>query len=541
MTQDGDAPGQKPVPTQPTTSGGAAEPSALGSEGDQGKAPLRSETAQGDPVDQGDVPPRAGASAGGQGGAPLRTGTKATPQHDLVNRPLGAAIRQLAVPAALGMLYNTMFNIVDIFFAGQLGTQAQAGLALGYQGFAILMAFGFGLSAAMSALVGHAVGAEDSVKAQDTAAQGLAFAALIGAGLLLVGWGGGAALITLISEPGAYRDAAVMYLNVLLLSLPCYIVAYACNGILQAQGDGKSMQRGIMFAAIANVALNPLCIYGVPGLWSGLGFAGLAASTVIAWVGVVIFMLWRVRCAPATGDLTVPHLLRTARRPDGAAFREIAGQSLPATFTFMILFMSGFIVTFALKGFGQHAIAGYGVAIRVEQILFLPLQGLTLALLPVAAQAYGAGAFHRMWEALFFCLKWGSLMGVAAAVLLWSVGGTVLQIFTQDPEVLRVGLAYLRIDGLVLPFYTMLFAFNSMFQALKRARLPLWIGIYRRGIGLAFFIWLFIGPLGFDEVGVWLAHVVAVVTGWGLAALIMWRVARGLDDASARNTAQQAR
>jgi len=421
------------------------------------------------------------------------------------------------------MLYSTMFNIVDIFYAGLLGTEAQAGMSLGYQGFAVLMAFGFGAAAAMGALVGHAVGAKDARAARQTAAQGLAFAILTGLVLTALGLAFGPALIAVISEPGAYREAAVAYLRIVLLGLPCFITAYACNGILQAQGDAKSLQRALLVSALGNVVLNPLCIYGIPGVWGGMGFVGLAASTVIAWGGVVAYMLRRVLQAEATRGLS-----RSELRPDGKAFAEIAGQALPATFAFMILFLSGFIVTYALKGFGAHAIAGYGVSIRIEQILFLPLQGLSLALLPLAAQAYGAGEHQRMWDALYYCVRVGTLMSIAAAAIIWVLGGPAMRLFTDDPEVVRVGLAYLRIDALVLPFYTMLFAFNSMFQALKRARVPLWIGLYRRGVGLALFIWLFIGPLGFDELGVWYAHVAAVVTGWILAVVLLWRVAQSV-------------
>lgn len=451
------------------------------------------------------------------------TPAEAPAKHDLVNRPIGQALRQLAIPAALGMLFTTMFNIVDIFFAGLLGTDAQAGLSLGYQGFAVLMAFGFGLSAAMGALVGQAVGAGDTDKARTIAGQGLAFAGLIGIGLMLLGWGAGRSVIAAISEPGSYRDAAMVYLNIMLLSLPCFIIAHGCNGILQAQGDAKSLQRALLMAAIANVGLNPLFIYGIPGIWDGMGLAGIATATVVAWLGVVVFMVLRVSGAAVSAGLQ-----RDDLRPRAQEFRSIASQALPATFAFMILFMSGLIVTYALKSFGGHAVAGYGIAIRLEQILFLPLQGLTLALLPVVAQAYGAQEFTRMWEALRYCLWLGVSMAVAAAIVIWTVGGTVMQLFTTDAEVLRVGLAYLHIDAFGLPFYTMLFAFNSMFQALQRARLPLWIGLYRRGVGLALFIWLFIGPWGFDETGIWYAHIAAVVSGWMLASLLLWQLSRSV-------------
>ncbi len=455
---------------------------------------------------------------------PPKTGTDAAQQpsnqHDLTTRPIPEVIRQIAVPAALGMLYTTLFNIVDIFFAGQLSTEAQAGLALGYQTYAVLMAFGYGLAAGMGALVGNAIGQGGAASARMICAQGLSYGAVTGCILAGLGAFAGPWIISLVSDPGGFRTAATGYFSVLLIALPGFVVTFGCNGILQAQGDGKSMQRAMLCAAIANVGLNPLCIYGIPGIWSGFGFEGLAVSSVISWAGVVVFMVWRALRSPALAQFGFHDL-----RPESAQYWEIATQAIPAASSFLVLFLSSFIVLYALKIFGEHAVAGYGVAIRIEQILFLPMLGLSHALLPVAAQNVGALSFDRVREAFAMCIRTGCILAVSSTLLLWSVGGWVIGFFTSDPEVTRVGVAYLRIDSLVLPFYMMMFAMNSMFQAMKRPVWPLWINIYRRVFGLAFFIWLFIGPLAFGEAGIWWAHVVALITGWIMSFVLLSRVA----------------
>ena len=92
---------------------------------------------------------------------------------DLTKGSIATHFRILAVPAALGMLFNTLYNVVDMYFAGMLSTSAQAGLALGYQAFYIAMSVGFGLGAAMGALVGNTLGAGQRKEARRFAAQGM--------------------------------------------------------------------------------------------------------------------------------------------------------------------------------------------------------------------------------------------------------------------------------------------------------------------------------------------------------------------------------
>lgn len=440
---------------------------------------------------------------------------------DLTRGPISGHFRALAIPGALGMLFNTLYNIVDMFFAGLMGTSEQAGLALGFQAFFIALSVGVGLAAAMSALVGNALGARDRRQARRTAAQGLAYALIAALVLGLAGQWYGPALVELVSEPGAYRDAGIRYFRLLSLALPAFLIAFACNGILQAHGDGRSMQRALIAAFFANIALNPLCIYGIPGVWTGLGFDGLAVSTVISQTGVMLFMIRQVMRLRS-----MAHPRARNFRPSAARFREISLQTLPVAASMLVLFAATFVIQYALKGFGEHAIAGYGLAIRLEQILLLPILGVTGALLPIVSQNFGAGDFDRVRAAVFFCWKVGFVMAAIAAPALWIFAGPVLALFTDNPEVIRVGVHYLHIDGVILPAYMMLFAINSLLQALKRPVMTVWISLYRQGFGVAFFIWLFVGMAGFDERGVWYGVACAVLSGLVLSLAIVTRVAR---------------
>jgi Na+-driven multidrug efflux pump len=192
----------------------------------------------------------------------------------------------------------------------------------------------------------------------------------------------------------------------------------------------------------------------------------------------------------------------------------------------VVMMFSGFVVQFYLKGFGGDAVAAYGIALRVEQLLLLPAFGLTGALLPIAAQNYGAKNFDRVREAFFFCCKVGVIMMLLASGVLWLAAEFLIGIFTDSEEVRRIGAQYLRVDGFILPIYLVLFAINSLLQAFKKPIWTLVIGIYRQGIAVALFVYLFVNVFDFDTLGVWLGIATSVVTGMAVSAIVVQLIAK---------------
>lgn len=441
--------------------------------------------------------------------------------QDLTTGPITGHFRKLAVPAAIGMLFSTLYNVVDTFYAGFFGTQAQAGLAVGFQAFFVLVAIGFGLGSAMSALVGNAKGRKDSTDARRLALQGIGFGAIATVVLVGIALVSGPALIAVVSEPGAYRDAGLTYYTWLIAALPGFIMAQTANGVLQARGDTVSMQRALIVAFFVNIGLNPLLMYGVPGVLPGMGFAGIALATALSQSGVAVFLLWRV-----FGRAMMQGLVWSEFTPVPAKYKEIAGQAFPASFALLITFASGFIVQFALKGYGGESLAAYGISLRIEQLFLLPALGITIALVPIAAQNYGAGHHDRVGQAFRRCWTLGVIVTGCAFPFLWFGGGYATSLFSSDPEVIRIGALFLKVEAVVLPAYMLLFSVNALLQALKKAVWTLWIGIYRQGIGLALFIWLFTQVFDWGLWGVRLGIALAVITGLGMSLLIARRVAR---------------
>ena len=442
--------------------------------------------------------------------------------YDLTEGSLALHFRRLAVPAAIGMVFTTLYNVVDVFFAGLIGTAAQAGLAISFQAFFLFITFGFGLSSAMTALVGNAIGAKKDEEARIVAARGIGFGVIISLVLMVAAWFIGPELIKLVSTEGAYRDAGTRYFRVLILAMPGFVLAFGVNGLLQSQGDTVSMQHGQIAAFFANIALNPLLVFGIPGIWGGMGFDGIAVSTVISQTGIMVYVIWRLFRTDLMDGVTW-----ACFRPEMGTYGAIARQMLPVTMTMFVMMSAGFIVQFYLKSFGTSAVAAYGVALRVEQLFLLPVFGLTGALLPIAAQNFGAGQHDRVRQALFVCWKFGWMFMAVACPILFFASPLLMRTFTDDPEVIRIGVSYLRVDGFILPIYMMLFAINSFLQALKRPIWTFWIGAYRQAFGVAFFVYVYVMIYDFGVMGVWFGIATAVTSGWLISLIVADYVARG--------------
>ena len=440
---------------------------------------------------------------------------------DLTVGSIPGHFRRMAIPTAIGMVFTTLYNVVDSYFAGIISTDALAALAVSFHVFFILVTFGFGVNSAMGALVGNALGAGRRRYARTIACQGISYAVVASILLTVVGYAVSPFLISAVSEPGSFRDLANAYIDVLLLAAPAFIVVFSINGILGAQGDAVSMQRAQIAAFFANIALNPIMIFGIPGVFPALGFNGIALSTATSQSGVLAYMLWRLY----RSELMARQRL-VLYRPRLRQFREITVLALPASSAMIVMLVGAFVVQLYLKQFGPQAIAAYGVGLRIEQMLLLPAFGLTITLLPIAAQNFGAHEYERVQEAFIFCCKAGTLLMLLASLLLWVASKPAMSLFTDDPEVIRIGGNYLNVDGFMLPIYILLFAMNSLLQALKRPMFTLWIGIYRQGFGIAFFCAIFVLVFDWGTWGVWLGVAASVATGLVLAFWFTLRVAR---------------
>lgn len=436
-----------------------------------------------------------------------------TARSDLVTAPVPELVRRLAIPASIGFFFNTMYNVVDTFWAGRLSTDALAALSLSFPVFFVLIAMGSGFATGATALIGNALGRDDRREAAVIAAQGLVLGLLLAAFVMTVGYLSVESLFRLLGATGRYLEICLEYMHVILAGSGFVLTFYMLNGILNAQGDMRSMRDYLIGAAAANVVLDPWFMYGGLGV-PAMGVRGIALATILCQAGGLVFLgrrAWR------TGLIWRSEGARW--RPDGRVLRAIAGQGIPSSLNMMSVALGIFIITWFLSRFGQEAVAAYGVATRIEQIALLPTIGLNMATLTLVAQASGAGLFDRVRQVVRTALKYGAVVMVFGSALVFFGARPLMGLFSDDPAVVDIGTRYLRIAAFIEYAYVMLFVNTSVLQGLKKPAFALWIGLYRQIAAPFAVFWVLTEVWGKGLYGIWWG--IFGIT-WSAAAVAVW-------------------
>ena len=440
---------------------------------------------------------------------------------DLTVGSISDHFRRMAIPSAIGMVLTNLYGLADTFFAGLLSTAALAALTISLPVFYLLSWTGLGVNSALVALVGNALGSNNPERAKRLACQGLSYAVLFSVFLVLVGFALAPLMIHAVTEPGTVRMLARAYLNVLLFSIPAFIVFFAASALEAAQGSAVITMRSQVAAFLANIVLSPLLMFGLPGWFAGIGFNGIAVSTLVSQTGSMAYVLrWALRSELMKSGPPSTY------RPVLPDFRAITGQSLPTSVGTALVVFSSFIVQVYLKAFGPEAIAAYGVALRLQHILLLPGAALAFTLRAIVAQNYGAVNYDRVRGALVFCCKSGVALRLGGAFLLWVGGRWAMSLFTTDPEVVRIGGEFMIVLGVLLPFFLLILVLSNFLQALQHSSWVFWINFYERFLAVLFFIGVFLFAWERSTTSVWFGIATSTLTGFLLALFITVIIAR---------------
>jgi putative MATE family efflux protein len=431
----------------------------------------------------------------------------------LTSDPITQLTWRIALPASIGMFFNTMFNFVDTYCAGLLGTDALAALSLSFPVFFLLLAVGSGLSQGTTALIANALGARDSSQARQIFAQSLGFTFVAGLAVSGVGMWASPALFRHLGAEGDYLQIAVSYIQTLLAGGVFFLLTMTLSSALNAQGDTRVYRNFLIGGCLANLVLNPFLMWGWLGL-RPMGVAGIALATVLVQFCGVLWLAHRVRSSELFRDLPVALF-----RPHYPTLRLVLFQSVPAALNMMTVALGIFVISWFVKHFGKEAIAASGIATRIEQVVLMPAIGLSTAILSIVGQNHGAGLPHRVREAWLTNIKYGAGLMFGGGVVLWGLRGPAMRLFTADPAVVAHGTHYLGFASATLASYPILFVTVFMMQGLKRPAYGLWIGIYRQIAApiLVFYTLAFVFGMGLS--GVWWG--ILCVT-WSAALFALW-------------------
>jgi putative MATE family efflux protein len=365
----------------------------------------------------------------------------------LLKGPLLQTILRLATPNVLGLFASTGIIAYDGYIIGLLGTQALAGAALVFPLAMLMQQMSNGaLGGSINSVVARALGSGDRALAERLAQHAIATALIMAAIFSLIVMGFGPSIYTSLGGSGENLQVALTYSTVLFAGGFTVWMTNTLAAIVRGSGNMAIPSFMLIGTAVLHAGLCPLLVFGW-GAFAGLGIAGAAASTVAVNVLAASVML---------AYLLRPHAaVRLHFRGAWSAmlFRTILRIGLPGAFSPLLSNSSILLATAYVGTYGVSALAGFGVAARLEFILIPIVFGIGTVLTTMVATNIGAGnpnrAIRATWTgALLVAIITGTI-GVTVGVfpLLW------MQWFTADPAIIAFGSAYLNIVGPCYGFF----------------------------------------------------------------------------------------
>ena len=431
----------------------------------------------------------------------------------LTKDPIWSLLRKVTIPASVGSLFQTFYNLVDTWFAGRISAEAIGAIAKSFPIYFTIIAVGVGLGAATNAMIGNSIGEKKEKVASMYVAQSLIFALAVSVLVTLFGLNVSNYLLGVMGSDANGIALTREYLDIIFYGTFIVLIQISLNGTLNAQGDTKSYRNVLIFSFFLNIFLNPLFIWGY-GFIPGFGIAGLAIATVISQTIGTIYLAYKVNNCKIREYLKLQCFF-----PKFEYLKPLTTQAVPVMFSMLFIGVGIFNILYFIGQFGELATAGYGAALRVEQVFLLPVIGLNTAVLSIGGQNFGAKAYDRIRELYTKALLFGSSFMAISGIIIFFGAEFFVSLFTDNQEAVTSGAIYLKVAALIGPIYPVFFITTAVFQAVKKPLYSLYLSILRLTAFPFLSLWYVINIRGGDYEDIFYT---IMATNWamGIAVLI---------------------
>ena len=390
----------------------------------------------------------------------------AAPTQSMNRRVLG-----LAWPVAGEHLLETMLGVVDTLLVAGLGVAAIAGVGSSLQIMSFILAALSALSVGSSILVAQAIGARDPGRASNLARQSLIWSVVLSVPLALVGWEWAYPLMTIFGMEPQVTQIGADYLRVTMATVVVLVTLIIGGGVLRGTGDSRTPMLVTAFANVLNAVLAYGLIYGEWGL-PEMGVVGSAWATFIAR-GAALAILLRVLWIGKNG---VSIAGRTGWRPNWSLARNVLRLGVPAAVEQVLFSVAFLLMTIMVAHLGTATLAAQRIAITTMGFCYLPAIGFGIAATTLVGQSIGAKRPQDAAEVAKIATWWSVGLMCISSVLLFIFAKPLLHVFSNDPEVVRIGAAALYIIAIILPVDAVAIVLSGALRGTGDTRFPLIIG-----------------------------------------------------------------
>jgi putative MATE family efflux protein len=377
-----------------------------------------------------------------------------------------------SLPSVISMTSVALYNVVDTIFVGKLGTEAIAGLTLIMPLQMFILGFGLLIGVGAGSYISRSLGADEDETANHIFSSAFFLSLVTGILITLLGVSQLKPLLEMIGKDPQVIPRAYDYGFIIMLGIPLMIFNLVLAQCARAEGNPNIAMTSQLTGTLLNIGLDPIFIFTLE-----MGIAGAAIATVIS-NGIAFFIILGYFISPKS------HLRIKARLllPGKKILVELAKAGVPS---FARHAAASFVTTLTnslLAGYGAFALAIMGINHRMIMIFFMPIIGTAQGYMPIAGYNYGAGDLGRVKEAFGTTIKLVTIICTLGWVLIMLYPGLFIGIFSQDPEVIRLGIPSLRIINIFLPLIGFQTIGATTYQAIGKGLAGFILSISRQAL-----------------------------------------------------------
>jgi len=426
--------------------------------------------------------------------------------RDYTIGPVGPALVMLSVPMVLEMAMESLFAVVDVFYASRIGADAIATIGVTESMLTIVYTVAMGLGIGATAVVARRSGEKDEAGAAHAAAQSIALGLIVALAIGVFGYFNAERLMRLMGATPSMIASSLGYTKVMFAGNATVTLLFLNNAIFRGAGDPAIAMRMLWISNAINIAVCPLFIFGV-GPFPEMGVTGAAVGTNIGRGAAVLAQLWMLTSGRARIHVTraqmrlVPSVMLNVCRLSGSGFLQI------------LIDTSSYIgLVRVIARFGSEALAGYTIGIRLVIFAMMPAWGLGNAAATMVGQALGAKKPERAEASVWTAAKYNAIvLGLVGAVFIL-LAPQIISIYSSDPAVVPYAVGCLRIVSAGFVFFAYGLVLTQAFNGAGDTWTPTWINLGCFWLWQIPLAWLLAIHFAMGPQGVFIAMTVAFST-----------------------------
>jgi putative MATE family efflux protein len=425
--------------------------------------------------------------------------------QDLTNGKEGKLIFQFAGPMLLGNVFQQLFSVVDSIVVGKfIGKEALAAVGASFPVIFIMFSLIIGLVMGTTVVISQYFGAKDYVKVKRAIDTMYIYCTIAGITTTIIGLIISEPLLRLLDLPEEIMPQALQYLRIFLSGNVIFFGYNGTSAVLRGLGDSKTPLYFLIIATLANILF--VFLFVAVFQW---GVAGAAYATLLAnGLAFTLAIIW----------LNKTHkLIRIALNGlhfDRETFRQSVSIGLPTGIQQTLVAMGALALMGIVNKFGTNVIAGFSVASRLDSLATIPAMSFSQALSTFVGQNIGANKPERIREGLVSTLKMSGIVTIATSLIIVFTGHIMMRLFSNDPEVIRIGDQYLTIVSSFYIMFTLMFIYTGVMRGAGDTLVPMFFSLLSLWLIRIPLAWFLAGKAG--AAGIWWA----IPAGW-LVGLIL--------------------